>query len=74
MLFFYYPVAPQVNFSEEIIKYFELELELELEIVGAVLRSVSQKCSAQKLMYGSTYSALDIQRGQFVHGTIDFGH
>ena len=24
---FCYPVAPQVNFSEEIIKYFELELE-----------------------------------------------
>ena len=25
-----YPVAPRVNFSEEIIKYFEFELELRL--------------------------------------------
>ena len=30
MLFFCYPVAPRVNFSEEIIKYFELELNLNL--------------------------------------------
>ena len=29
---FCYPVAQRVNFSEEIIKYFELELELVLEM------------------------------------------
>ena len=36
-------MAPRVNFSEEIIKYFELELELEISSIEAVSSQETEK-------------------------------